>query len=79
MSSGNGTRTRWRIVQLLNRLPGQCWADLVMWALRSWNEDEGRWPWRPISRYCRDDMAEVGYCYCGKLRRDDDTADVVPS
>jgi len=27
-------RLRWRIARTVNRLPGQCWSDLVMWALK---------------------------------------------
>lgn len=68
-------KLRWRIADLVGKLPGQCWADLVMWVLsdraerREWHPRE-RLPWRPIGYVCRKDAARVGacYCYCGKLR-----------
>lgn len=54
---------RWRIAAALNLLRGQCWANLVDWALgRKW------WPWSPVDRICRSDAAQNGTCYCGKLR-----------
>jgi hypothetical protein len=59
----------------VNRLPGQCWANLVSWVLadrrerREWYARE-RLPWRPIDRWCRSDLDRVGCCYCGKLRKD---------
>lgn len=59
-------RQRWRIAALLNKLPGQCWANLVSWALG----DQGYRMWQPIDSLCRKDVAENGVCYCGKLRRD---------
>lgn len=63
-------RLKWRIATLANRLPGQCWADLVSWVLDSKRtRDPGlraRLPWRPI-RSCRTDLARTGACYCGKL------------
>lgn len=65
-------KLRWRIVALVNRLPGQCWADLVSWVLadraeRRWWYLRERLPWRPIPDQCRADLARVGCCYCGKL------------
>jgi hypothetical protein len=71
-------KLRWRIVALFNRLPGQCWADLVSWVLagrrerREWYLRE-RLPWRPIQDVCRKDLARVGCCYCGKLRTAEST------
>lgn len=65
-ADGTGTRSRWRIAALLNRLPGQCWTELVTWAL-GWR---GLNPWSPIDRTCRTDLARNGECYCGKLRED---------
>lgn len=56
-------RIRWRIAILINRLPGQCWADLCDWALRYRSR-----PWSPMTRMCRDGVRECGSCYCGKLR-----------
>jgi hypothetical protein len=60
---------RWQVAYLLNRLPNQCWADLVTWAL-GWHKGEKRTPWSPM-RMCRRDMAETGTCYCGKIRAED--------
>ncbi len=63
---------RWRIAVLLDKLPGQCWADLVWWAVRPAG---GRYlgpksPWSPMTSTCRADGADGG-CYCGKLRSPD--------
>jgi len=55
-------RLRWRIAMLLDKLPGQCWADLVGFAL------DGGSPWQPQGYSCRKDLNDVGACYCGKLR-----------
>jgi hypothetical protein len=57
-------RLRWRIAELLNRLPGQCWTNLVMWANRSTDQ---RIPWQPIDWACRADAARNGACWCGKF------------
>lgn len=57
-------RLRWWVAGHLNRLPGQCWTDLVTWAL-GWNHGL---PWRPVTSTCRQDCALNGSCYCGKLR-----------
>jgi hypothetical protein len=62
-----GSKSRWRVAELLNRLPGQCWADLVGWVLGH-NSAETKSPWSPIGWACRSDFAETGTCYCGKLR-----------
>lgn len=64
-------KLRWRIANLLDKLPGQCWSGLVDWVFYSWRDDPDlrkALPWRPISPGCRRDFAEVGSCYCGKLR-----------
>jgi hypothetical protein len=68
MSKKRGSRLRWRIAYAMDRLKGQCGADLVSWAL-GWNVDQakGRLPWRPIGEMCRRDAAECGTCYCGKI------------
>jgi hypothetical protein len=55
-------RIRWRIAHLLDKLPGQCWADLVFWVF-----GDRRNPWSPMTSTCRLDGADGG-CYCGKLR-----------
>jgi hypothetical protein len=60
-------RLRWWIATQLNRMPGQCWANLVVWAL-GW-KGEKRMPWRPSTATCRRDAAANGSCYCGKLRQ----------
>lgn len=58
---------RWRVARLLNRLPGQCWSDLVEWALRG-GVREARSPWSPQTSTCWLDSVRTGACYCGKLR-----------
>lgn len=63
-----GTRLRWRIAGILDHLPGQCWSDLVNWAL-GWTKGEKRTPWSPVTSTCRRDLEATGTCYCGKLRR----------
>jgi len=58
-------RLRWQIATWLDRLPGQCWTDLVIWvAARQW-----RTPWSPQGAMCRSSAAARGACYCGKLRQ----------
>lgn len=57
-------RVRFAIAEFVNRLPGQCWADLVIWAMRGRNS---KLPWMP-SPSCREDMQRTGSCYCGKWR-----------
>lgn len=61
------SRLRWWIAYQLNRLSGQCWTDLVIWAL-GWKAGEQRTPWSPQGPMCRLDAAQNGACYCGKLR-----------
>jgi hypothetical protein len=55
-------KLRWRIADLMDRLPGQCWADLASWALygprKVARDGESRLPWRPITAMCRRDAAE---------------------
>jgi hypothetical protein len=64
---------RWWIITQLNRLPGQCWSNLVSWAL---DRDRGkRSPWSPVDSVCRSDAAQNGTCYCGKLRADAEASD----
>ena len=58
-------KVRWWIAYKLNKLPGQCWADLVGWALGG--KFEAWHPWRPVNYMCRMDAAETGSCYCGKV------------
>lgn len=57
-------RARYKIAELLDRLPGQCWADLVFWVM---GDSTSASPWSP-SRTCREDMQRAGSCYCGKWR-----------
>lgn len=59
-------KVRWHVAYLLDRLPGQCWADLVSWVLGR----SGRWsPWSPVESNCHRDRDATGVCYCGKLGR----------
>jgi hypothetical protein len=68
-------KLRWRVAVLMDKLAGQCWSRLVSWVLSD-RKERNEWylrerlPWRPIDRVCREDLARVGCCYCGKLRRD---------
>ena len=67
---------RWRVAQLMDNLPGQCWADTVDWAQRRHEDDPDtplrdlarRLPLREINAGCHDDKDRCGTCYCGKLR-----------
>ncbi|QJY46684.1 hypothetical protein [Pseudonocardia broussonetiae] len=65
-------RLRWRIVRLVDKLPGQCWSELADWAGRWFAGDDPDeqygLPWRPQGWMCREDAARVGSCYCGKLQ-----------
>jgi hypothetical protein len=70
-----GERLRWKIVDLVARLlPGQCWAQLVSWALDGPRHERrmgrGALPWRPIGYSCRSELPRTGTCYCGALRAD---------
>lgn len=69
-------RWKWWIADQLDRLGGQCWADLVGWVLHTYREDPD-WrsavPWRPIGESCHKDAAACGRCYCGKLAADGST------
>jgi hypothetical protein len=60
---------RW-VARQLDRLPGQCWADLWMWAER---DTPRTTPWSPLSPGCIADVSAVGSCYCGKIRDDEAT------
>lgn len=70
--SGRGRveKLRWRVAELVNRLPGQCWADLVGWALDGWDPDGEKRPWTTPARLaqCQADAARCGSCYCGKIQ-----------
>lgn len=71
---------RWRVATLMDKLPGQCWSDLVEWALRRheddpdtpWNDLRRRVPWRVQDRStsygCHADARLNGACYCAKVR-----------
>ena len=56
-------KLRWRMAPLIDKLPGFCWVDVVLWAV---GNDE-RLP-RRSDASCRADMAGSGACYCGKFR-----------
>jgi hypothetical protein len=66
---------RWRVAQAANKLPRQCWSDLVEWALRRHEDDPDtpfydllrRVPLRAQTDTCRLDRDRAGSCYCGKL------------
>ena len=64
-------RLRWRVAYLLDHLPGQCWSNLVDWALtdRKARRKLGK-PWWPrrMDGMCRSDAALNGACYCGRLK-----------
>ena len=60
-------KLRWKIANLLNRLPGQCWSGLASWAANG-GVRGNRWPWKPIDDLCRRDAARCGECVCMKLR-----------
>jgi hypothetical protein len=64
-------RIKWTVAGLLDKLPGQCWADLVFWVF-----GDRRNPWSPMTSTCRTDFERRGACYCGKLRQ---PAEVVTS
>jgi hypothetical protein len=70
-------RLRFRIADAVDKLPGQCWADLVSWALGH-NRRAGNsiWPWRPVTSLCRQISPPNDRCYCGKIcvRRQDEVA-----
>jgi hypothetical protein len=72
--NGSGPRWRWVIARNMDRLTGQCWADLVTWVL-AWNPTEERLrdAWKP-QRACQGDAARTGSCYCGKVRDADGLA-----
>lgn len=66
-------KARWRIAMYRDRSAGQCWADLVDWALRDSKDDPdliSDLPNRPIGEMCRRDALACGRCYCGKLAAD---------
>ncbi|RAO26515.1 hypothetical protein PSN13_06543 [Micromonospora saelicesensis] len=56
-------KLKWRIAELINKIPGQCWSDIADWPL-GYKAN----PWSPQRSGCREDLARVGSCYCGKLR-----------
>jgi hypothetical protein len=63
---------RWHLAAFANRLDGQCWADLVSWALdgRGKRRRYNRLPFQPRTPMCSQDAVRNGCCYCGKLTRD---------
>jgi hypothetical protein len=66
---GSGSKWRWWVAVQVDRLRGQCWADLADFGL-------GRTyiPWEPRRPTCVEDAQRCGTCYCGKVAR----ADVPP-
>jgi hypothetical protein len=59
-------RLRWLIARQLDRLPGQCWADLASWAAWPARGFRERWlPWSPTRPSCI--KPGDARCYCGKL------------
>jgi hypothetical protein len=76
---GRGWRNdgwRWRVAQVMDKLPRQCWSSLVEWALRRheddpdtpWNDLVRRMPLRRQDEWCRSDALRSGACYCAKVR-----------
>lgn len=65
MTGRRKLRVRYSIARLLDRLPGQCWTDLVCWA----QYGNKRSPWSPVTPSC---LADGCRCYCGKLRAEGD-------
>lgn len=65
-------RLRWRIANLVDKIPGQCWSDLAEWAGRWTGADDPDHtyglPWRPQGRTCGLDANRAGSCYCGKIQ-----------
>jgi hypothetical protein len=59
---------RYRIAEALNRLPGQCWPELVTWAMYGPSHKDRALPMSGINYACREDAARTGCCWCGKLR-----------
>ncbi|GIF08690.1 hypothetical protein [Actinoplanes siamensis] len=59
---------RRRLARLLDRIPGQCRADLKWWAQRDNLSGGSRWPWSPTKPGCVKGAILNGRCYCGKLR-----------
>ena len=66
---------RYRVAHQLNKLPGMCWAKLVMWVefskvhpLSDIRQDE----------MCRSDALRCGYCYCGAIRHKPTTKEATP-
>lgn len=58
-------RWRWRVAGWADRLPGQCWADLVSWALRT--PDYRLIVGTRRRLMCWEDPERR--CYCGKATR----------
>ena len=65
-------RIRWNIAYLLNRLPNQCWPELVSWALDGASVSRHRvdtpLPWRTTNEDCRLSAQNCGTCWCAKIR-----------
>lgn len=72
LSRSRETR-RFAAAGLVDKIPGQCWSQLVDWVLTEEPKEFPRLPWAPQSDVCRTDVARVGSCYCGKLRGEPDS------
>lgn len=61
----NAKKARWKVVDLLDKLPTTCRASLITWAV-----DGGQDKLRNIGLdgACIRDTERCGACWCGKLR-----------
>lgn len=55
-------KVRWWLARQVDRLPGQCWAELAEYGL-GWT----LLPWEPARGRCEESARECGSCYCGKV------------
>lgn len=73
---GQADMWRWKVARAADRLPRQCWSDLVDWKFGHHLDDPDtpmrdlvrRLPIRFQNATCREDLDRCGSCYCGKLR-----------
>ena len=56
---------KYRLIHVLDWLPGTCWTELVCWVEYGQNPLSGAFS----QARCRQDEARCGGCYCGKVRR----------
>lgn len=67
-----GSRWRWTVARWLDKLPGQCWAELVGW-VQPWSSRRRVSPWSPVGPSCLSDAPAddpTWRCYCGKVGAD---------